>query len=93
MKLSLEKKTKLIELSERASDLIVGIMDEKLPKYRILTKYDKEFHEVIDKIEKICPLMSESYVNMYNDIQKKKISKNSTYYKRLSKHNKYIQLK
>jgi hypothetical protein len=81
--------TELTKLGEKASDLIVKIIYEKLPKQKMLTKYDKEFHEVIDKIEKICPLLSESYAQMYNYIQKGKISKNSTYVKRLNKDKPY----
>jgi len=83
MKLSLEEKTKLITFSERASDLLVKIIDKNLPKMRKPTKQDKEFKQILSKIYQICPLLSDSYVLMYNYIQKQKISLGDSYFKRI----------
>lgn len=85
MKLSLEEKTKLIELSEKASDLLVGTIDEPLPKTRTPTQNDIEFKEILSKIYQICPLLSDSYAHMYNHVQSKKRDSNDSYIKRISK--------
>jgi len=83
MKLSLEEKTKLIELSEKASDLLVGIIDEALPKTKTPTENDVRFKKILSKIYQICPLLSDSYIRMYNHIQEQKISSHDSYVKRL----------
>lgn len=83
MKLSLEEKTKLVKLGERASDLLVEIMDADLPEVQKPTKQDEEFNQVLGQIYLICPLLSDSYVLMYNHIQKQKISPEDTFYKNL----------
>lgn len=85
MKLSSEEKSDLIKLSERASDLLVKIIEEELPSVRQPTDCDVEFKEVLSQIHPICPLLSDSYKIMYNHIQKQKISSGDTYYKRLKK--------
>jgi hypothetical protein len=85
MKLSLEQKTNLVSLGEKASDLLVKIIDEELPKSQQSTKTDIKLKEVLSQIYKICPLLSDSYILMYNYIQEQKISSRDTYYKRLRK--------
>ena len=85
MKLNLEKKLRLIKLSERASDLLVEIIDESLPKTKAPTKRDVEFKEVLSRIYEICPLLSDSYTRMYNYIQKEKVSSKGSYVKQSRK--------
>jgi hypothetical protein len=85
MKLSLEETTKLIKLSEKASDLLVRIIDEPLPKTRTPTKNDIELNEVLSKIYLISPLLSDSYMQMYNHLQKGKISSDDSYITQLKK--------
>jgi hypothetical protein len=74
MKLSLEDKTRLIMLSEKASDLLVAIIEDKLPSSPQATNRDYEFKDTLFQIYDICPLMSDSYTIMYNYIQTQKIS-------------------
>ena len=88
MKLSLKEKTKLIRLSERASDLLVKMIDEELPKLKIPTEGDNEFKRILSQIYEICPLLSDSYKEMYNYAQKQKYmeekgKKEDVYYKQL----------
>lgn len=83
MKLTLEEKTKLIKLSERASDILVKIMDEKLPKEKTYTINDILFKGILLNIHEICPLLSDSYSIMYNYLQKQKISSKDNYFKQI----------
>ena len=85
MKLSLEEKTKLIELADKVSALLVGTIDEPLPKTKTPTKSDIEFKEILVKIHQICPLLSDSYTQMYNHIQEQKRDSNDSYIKQLKK--------
>jgi len=85
MKLSLDEKLNLVKLSERASDLLVNIIDEDLPSVQQPTNRDIEFKNILSQIYQICPLLSDSYTLMYNHIQEQKISPENTYYKRLRK--------
>ena len=66
MKLSLKEKTKLIRLSERASDLLVKMIDEELPKLKITTEGENEFKRIISQMIEICHLLSKSYKEMYS---------------------------
>lgn len=72
MNLKKQEKKKLIELSEIASDLLVEIMDEKPPQVRKPTKNEIEFQKTLHQIYNICPLLFDSYILMYNNIQKEK---------------------
>jgi len=83
MKLSLEEKTKLITFSERASDLLVKIIDKNLPKMRKPTKQDKEFKQILSRIYQIWPPLSDGYAVMYNYLQTGKISLGDSYFKRI----------
>lgn len=85
MKLTLEQRTELTGLAEKASDLLVKIIDERLPKTKKPTKTDNEFQAILSQIYPICPLLSDSYTLMYNYIQEQKVSAHSTYLKRLTK--------
>ena len=85
MKLSLEEKSRLMELGGKASDLLVNIMDENLPKTKEPTKNDTEFKEILSQIHEICPLLSDSYTGMYNYIQKQKTASKDYYVKRIKK--------
>lgn len=85
MKLSTEEKSNLVRLSERASNLLVDIIEENLPSVQQPTNPDIEFMKILSQIHKICPLLSDSYISMYNHIQKQKICQENTYYKRLRK--------
>lgn len=82
MKLSLEDKTKLIILSERASELLVEIMNEENPKERIKTKADINFQNTLSKIFYICPQLSDGYMKMYNFIQETKSKEEKLNYKK-----------
>ena len=83
MKLSLKDLIEVKRLGESASNLLVNIMDEKLPKEKLPTEFDNEFKKVLIEIREICPLLSDSYAVMYNHIQEVKISSGDGYYKRL----------
>jgi hypothetical protein len=84
MKLSPEeKKVKLKYLSEIASDLLVEIIDEALPKEKVPTRNDLNFKRVINNIYGLCPALSDSYKVMYNHIQENKIKPESSYVKHI----------
>ena len=85
MKLSLEQKSNLIKLSEKASDLLINIVDEDLPSVKQPTNRDLEFKKILAQIYQICPLLSDSYTLMYNHIQEQKIYPQDNYCKRLRK--------
>ncbi|NCN51667.1 hypothetical protein GW931_01515 [archaeon] len=85
MKLTLKDKIELINLSEKASDLLIKVLEEKIPKKETPTKNDVEFQRTLTYINKISPLLSEGYTKMYNYIQEKKLNENSTYLKKLTK--------
>jgi hypothetical protein len=85
MEITLEEKSKLIELSEIASGLLVKVIDEILPEEEELTKNDMNFKKVISQIYDICPLLSDSYMLMYNHIQKEKLPPDNLYLKQLKK--------
>jgi hypothetical protein len=85
MKITLEEKSRLIKFAESASELLVKIIDEDLPKEEEPSKNDVYFRHIISQINTICPLLSDSYVLMYNYIQKEKLSPDSLYLKRLRK--------
>ncbi len=86
MKLSLEEKTKLIILSERASELLVEILAEENPKERIKTEADEKFHKTIGQLNFHCPALADEYMRMYNSIQEIKAKEdNASYLKRLRK--------
>ena len=86
MKLSLEEKTKLISLSEKASDLLVEILSENNPKEQIATERDKKIKNIFSQIHHTCPLLADGYIEMYNYIQKVKSKEEKlTYLKRLRK--------
>lgn len=92
MKLTLEQRTELTGLAERASDLLMKIIDERLPKTKTPTKTDLEFQAVLLQIHPICQWLSNSYVLMYNYIQEQKVREQKssaysapTYLKRLTK--------
>jgi hypothetical protein len=86
MKLSLEEKTKLIILSERASELLVEILAEENPKERIQTEMDAKFHKTMAQMNYHCPALSDEYIKMYNKIQEIKAKEDgATYLKRLRK--------
>jgi hypothetical protein len=88
MKLSLEKKAELSFFGIRASNLLVEIIDEPLPKEKIPTRRDIEFKEILAQINSICPLLSDSYMLMYNYIQKEKSNpKEDSYLKHLRRNN------
>ena len=87
MKLTLGEKTKLIELSEMTSDLLVEMLEEDIPKTKKPTEKDIKIKKLIFEIYKICPLLSDSYASAYNCIQKGKISKEDSYIKRLRREN------
>ena len=85
MKLRTEEKEKLIRLTETASNLLVNIIEETLPSIKQPTKKDIEFNQILNQIYPISPLLSDSYVDMYNNIQKEKMDSQDTYYKKLRK--------
>jgi len=86
MKLSLEEKTKLIILSERASELLVEILAEENSQQRITTKKDIDFNNTMTLLHYHCPLLAEAYAKMYNFIQEAKSKEEDlTYLKRLRK--------
>jgi len=73
----------LIGLSEKASDLLIKILEEKIPKAEIPTKNDLEFKRMVNQIYQISPILSEGYLKMYNYLQKEKITPKSKYIKQL----------
>lgn len=79
MKLSLENRTNLIKLSERASNLLVEMIDEDIPSAERSTKREEEFEHVLSQMYKICPLLSNSYAKMYNQLQEEKASPDKSY--------------
>jgi hypothetical protein len=81
MRLSLEDTTKLTELGEIASDLLVKIMDADIQKEAVPTDMDILFKRTLTQIYSICPLLSDGYIKMYNYIQKQKIGPESEYLK------------
>jgi len=83
MKLTLANKIELIGLSEKASDLLIKILEEKIPKAEIPTKNDLEFKRMVNQIYQISPILSEGYLKMYNYLQKEKITPKSKYIKQL----------
>ena len=83
MKLTLTNKTELVGLSEKASDLLIKILEEKIPEAEIPTKNDLEFKRMVNQIYQISPLLSEGYIKMYNYLQKEKITPKSKYIKQL----------
>lgn len=85
MKLSPEEKLNLVKLLERASNLLVDIIDENLPSVQQPTNRDIEFKKTLSQIYQIYPFFSDSYQLMYNHVQEQRISPESTYYKRLRK--------
>ena len=85
MKFTLEKRVRLKKLGYKASDLLIEIYDESLPKKRGPTKKDLKFKKVLCEIHKIFSPLSDAYVEMYNHIQKKKVSKKDSYCKILRK--------
>lgn len=85
MDLSREETSKLVALSETASELLVDILEEELPSQRVPTKNDLDFKKIIEQISPLCSLLAESYDLMYNHIQKQKISPESDYFKRIRK--------
>ena len=85
MRFSLEKRAKLKELSERCADVLVDIIEEGLPKAQKATGKDEQFKSILFEMYNLCPLLSDSYMQMYNEIQKEKISASHKYYKRLRK--------
>lgn len=86
MKLSLEEKATLTKLSERASDLLVDMINEDLPSKEKPTKKDLEFEQLLSQIYKVSPLLSDSYRTMYNYLQQQKASPDDSYIKQLRKH-------
>jgi FKBP-type peptidyl-prolyl cis-trans isomerase (trigger factor) len=82
-KLTLEETTRLTKLGEIASDLLVKIVDEHVPKEAIPTETDLLFKRTLEQIYYVCPLLSKGYVLMYNQIQKDKINSDSTYLKKI----------
>jgi hypothetical protein len=85
MKASLEKKIRLRKLSEKCSDLLIEIDEKEFPLLQIPTERDKQFISSISEMCSICPGLSDSYVLMYNKIQKEKISEGDKYYKQIRK--------
>ena len=84
MTLSLEKKTKMLILRDKASKLLIE--KEQNPKEQIATEKDNEFHEIITRIYSNNPLLAEKYRKQYNMIQEVKYKKEgATYLKRLRK--------
>ncbi|PJE81655.1 hypothetical protein COU58_01795 [Candidatus Pacearchaeota archaeon CG10_big_fil_rev_8_21_14_0_10_32_42] len=86
---TLAEKIDLLELSEKAANLIIKILEEKNSHSKIPTKNDLKFKETLKQIYHICPLLSDGYAEMYNFIQKEKINEKSSYQKRLIKNGKY----
>lgn len=84
MKLSLEEKTRLKKLSEKCSELLVDIIDSEIPFLPISTEKDAQFIQAISQMHSICPSLSDSYVLMYNRIQRAKREGDKPY-KRISK--------
>jgi len=73
-KFSLEQITKLTELGNRASDLLINMIEEELPQEKAFERY-QQFELVIKDIKKIFPPLSEAYMTMYRDAEQNKFSK------------------
>ncbi|MBS3085888.1 hypothetical protein J4225_04365 [Candidatus Pacearchaeota archaeon] len=82
MKLAVNKIKRLTELGEETSGLLVKIIEEPLPKKWITTNNGNKFRELLKEIYLICPLLSDSFMEMYNYVQREK-STGSAYLKRL----------
>ena len=85
MKLTLAEKIELTNLSEKASELLIKILEEKITVKEIPTKNDLEFKRMVNQIYQISPLLSEGYIKMYNYLQKEKTTPKSKYMKQLKK--------
>jgi hypothetical protein len=86
VKLSLEQRTMLSLLGIRASNLLIEIIDEPIPSEQKPTERDLQFKEILKQIYGVCPLLSDSYMLMYNHIQKDKSEKEKlSYLKELKK--------
>lgn len=87
MKLLPKEKSELIKLSEKASDLMVKIIDEPISIIPYVTRLEKEFVETIAQMHKISPLLSDSYAVMYNHIQEQKRPTKEWLFKRIDPYN------
>ena len=72
MKLSLEERTDLQKLFERANGLFAEVVNINSPVTLQQTRKYIEFRQVLGEIHKICPLVSETYSLLYEVTTHKK---------------------